>query len=144
MYERVCNTRFAPVSIGSYALAAGNGYAVRPHPEGVTKTRRPPILQTGGRHVFQASTTSAYCPETRNTFGSAEGDCAVKLPNNSPPLLMSPSPSPSSASYESSDPAAVHESLSAEPSLLMSKVTPPSAPVMRKPSPAKSASTGEG
>src|ERR1700749_555353 len=79
-----------------------------------------------------------------NPFGSSDSGCTVKLPNNSPPSLMSPSPSRSSASHESSDPAAVHDSLSAEPSPLMSKGTPSCAPVMRKPSPATSTSTGEG
>src|SRR5205085_7223583 len=88
----------------------------------------------------------SYSARARKPFFSCPAGgsgCGVKLPNNSAPLLITPSPLRSSASHASSAPAAVHESLSALPSPSRSKLTPPAASVSAKPFPATSMRMGE-
>src|SRR5260370_5010515 len=83
----------------------------------------------------------SYSAKARNPFRSTPGGgggCAVRFPNNSVPLSMTPLPFRSSASHASSDPAAVQESFSFLPSLLKSKLTPLAAFVSANPSPATS------
>src|SRR5205085_1308551 len=88
----------------------------------------------------------SYSARARKPFFSCPAGGSgwgVKLPNNSAPLLITPSPLRSSASHASSAPAAVHESLSALPSPSRSKLTPPAASVSAKPFPATSMRMGE-
>src|SRR5438477_9862620 len=88
----------------------------------------------------------SYSASARNplrpTPEGGGGGCAVKLPNSSVPLSITPLPLRSSASQASSEFTDVHETRSLRPSPLRSNITPPAASVRLKPSPLMSTSTG--
>lgn len=71
-------------------------------------------------------------------------DCGVKLPNNSVPLVITPSPLRSKASHASSVSGAVHDNRSLMPLLSRSKFTPLTVLVRSKPLPETSTRTGDG
>src|SRR5260370_32445341 len=78
----------------------------------------------------------------RNPFLLGAGGCCVKSPNNSTPLSIMPLPLRSSASQASSELAAVQPNLSLVPFPFRSKSTPPTVPVIAKPSPLTSIRMG--
>src|ERR1044072_416905 len=95
---------------------------------------------------FPPKAAVSYCASARTPFISSPsggGGCEVTLPNNSRPLSIVPLLFLSSASHESSEPAAIQENCRGVPLPSRSNSTAFSALVMAKPFPKTSPPAGD-